>query len=57
MPAAELGQRVVRHARELRRLVGRSNQLERRIGERDHLLQVVELIEQGEAAHRRPTAS
>ena len=48
MPAAELGERVVRHARELGRLVGRSNELERRVGEREHLLQAVEFVEQGE---------
>src|SRR6476661_5238561 len=48
MPAAELGERVVRQTRELRRLVGRSNELERRVGEREHLLQSVELVEQGE---------
>ena len=48
MPTAELGERVVRQARELRRLVGRSNELERRIGEREHLLQAVELVEQGQ---------
>ena len=48
MPAAELRERVVREARELWRLVGRSNELERRIGEREHLLQAVELVEQGE---------
>ena len=50
MPAAELGQRVVGDARELRRLVGRRDQLERRIGEREHLLQVVELVEQASRA-------
>ena len=48
VPAAELGEQVVREARELRRLVGRSNELERRIGEREHLLQALELVEQGE---------
>ena len=47
MPAAEFRERVVRQARELGRLVGRSNELERRIGEREHLLQAVELFEQG----------
>ena len=46
MAAADLGQRIVRHARQLRRLLGRCDQLERRIGEADHLAQVVELIEQ-----------
>ena len=44
--AADLGQRVVGHPRELRRLVGRRDQFERRIGEREHLLQAVELVEQ-----------
>ena len=48
MPTAELGEQVVRQPRELRRLVGRSNELERRIGEREHLLQAVEFVEQRE---------
>ena len=48
VPAAKLGQRVVGEPRELRRLVGGRDQLERRIGEREHLLQPVELVEQGE---------
>ena len=48
MPAAEFGECVVREPRELGRLVGRSNELERRIGKRQHLLQAVELVEQGE---------
>ena len=47
MLAAELRQGVVGQARELRRLVGRGDQLERRIGEREHLLQAIELVEQG----------
>ena len=57
MPAAELGERVVRQARELRRLVGRSNELERRVGEREHLLQAVEFVEQGEPRIDVPQAS
>ena len=48
MPAADLGQRVIGEPRQLRRLVRRRDQLERRIGEREHLLQVAELVEQGE---------
>src|SRR5262249_8056803 len=48
MLAAKLGQRVVRHARKLGRLVGRGDELERRIGEREHLLQSVELVEERE---------
>ena len=47
MPAAKLRERVVREARERWRLVGRSNELERRVGEREHLLQAIELVEQG----------
>ena len=46
MLAADLGQQVVGEARELRRAVGRRDQLERRIGEAEHVLQAVELIEQ-----------
>jgi hypothetical protein len=53
----EFRQSVVGDARELGRLVGRGDELERRIGEREHLLQGVELIEQGkpriEIAQRR----
>ncbi len=48
VPAAELRQGVVGHARELRRGRGPGDQFQRRIGERDHLLQPVELVEQGE---------
>ena len=48
MLAADLRQRVVRHARQLGRRSGRRDQLERRIGEREHLLQPVELVEQRE---------
>jgi len=47
MLAAKLRERVVREARECWCLVGRSNELERRIGEREHLLQAIELVEQG----------
>ena len=48
MLVADLGERVVRHAGDLRRAVGRRDQLDRRIGEREHLLQAVELVEQRE---------
>jgi hypothetical protein len=50
MPAAKFRERVVGEARERWRLVGRSNELERRVGEREHLLQAVELFEQGSLA-------
>ena len=48
VPTAELGEGVVRQPRELRRLLGGGNELERRVGEREHLLQAVEFVEQGE---------
>ena len=48
MLAADLGQRVVGDARQLRRLLRRRHQLERRIGEADHLAQVAELVEQAQ---------
>ena len=48
MLAAELRQRVVRDARKLGRPVGRGNELEWRIGKREHLLQPGELIEERE---------
>ena len=44
VPAADLGQRVVRNAREFRRAVGRRDELQRRIGEAEHILHAVELI-------------
>jgi hypothetical protein len=47
MLAAEFRQRVVGHARELGRRLGPRNQLERWIGEREHLLQPVEFVEEG----------
>ena len=46
IPAADLGERVVGEPRQLRRHVGRRDQFERRIGEREDLLQAVESIEQ-----------
>ena len=46
MAVADLGQRIVCQPRELGRFLRRSDQLERRIGEADHLAQIVELIEQ-----------
>ena len=46
IPAADFGQRIIRQPREIRRPVGRCDQFERRVGERQHLLQSVELIEQ-----------
>ena len=48
MLAAKLGQRVVRHARKLGRPLGWRDELERRIGKREHLLQPVELVEERE---------
>src|ERR1700704_1116821 len=47
VPAAEIRQRVVCQPRKLGSLVGWGNELERRIGKREHLLQPVELVEQG----------
>ena len=46
--AAELGQSVIGHARQIRRLRRTAQIFERRIGEREHLLQVAELIEEFE---------
>ncbi len=46
MRVADLRQRIVREPRQCRGLIRPRNQLERRIGEREHLLEAVEAIEQ-----------
>jgi hypothetical protein len=46
VPAADVGEAIVGDAREFARDLRRSDQFERRIGERKHLLQPVELLDQ-----------
>ena len=49
MPPADVGKTVIGDARQLRGALGRPQQFERRIGERQHLAVVAELIEQLES--------
>ena len=48
--AADLGQRVVRHPHQLRRLVRRADQLGRRIGQRQHMLRAGKFVHQRAAS-------
>ena len=60
MLAADFGERVVGASRQARRYFGRADQFERRIGERQHLREVAELIEQPESGvdvHQRLQAA
>ena len=49
MAHADFRQRIVGKPGELRCDVGPGNQLERRIGEREHVLEIAELVEQPQA--------
>jgi len=49
MAAHQLGEAVVRDARDLRRELRAAELLDRRVGEREHLLQAVELVHHAQA--------
>jgi len=46
VPRADFGERIVRKPGEFGREIGSGNQFERRIGERQNVLQIAEFIEQ-----------